>query len=109
MKRNGLFGPQKEMKDQIQVQDLFEASYLLCRGHQISETRVEKGRGSQKIVYFIFEGKEAKGESDKFKMGQAMVNVCMLKVSMTHLKDLLFKRLRDLEIGDKRNVRTFKS
>ena len=84
------------------VCDLFEASYLVCRGHQTKGTTVKKGRGRE-IVSFIFEGEDAKSESDKFKMGHATANVCMLKVSMNHLKDLLFQRLREPEIGEQQH------
>ena len=85
-----------EMAQKLRVRDLFEASYLLCRGCELREMEIEGQRGKP-IVHFIFEGDNAKGESDRFKMGQAMANVCMLKVSMNRLKDLLFQRLRDSE------------
>ena len=90
------------MRDKIEVQDLFEASYLVCRGHQLSDLRVSRSR-KRDIVHFIFEGPEVKGESAKFKMGHATANVCMLKVSMNHLKDLLFQRLREPEIGEQQH------
>ena len=96
------------MKERTVVQDLFEASYLLCRGHELKEMEVEDGR-RKPTVHFIFDGTQAKDESRRFKMGQATANVCMLKVSMNHLKDLLFQRLRDSENpekGEHRHART---
>ena len=93
------------LSDTVQINDLFEASYLVCRGYQIQGMTVKKGKGRE-IVSFIFEGKDAKSESNKFKMGHATANVCMLKVSMKHLKDLLFQRLREPEIGEQHDTKT---
>ena len=97
-----------KMRDQTQVDDLFEASYLLCKGFEVHEIQVQGRKRKKPQLSFIFEGEAAKSESNKFKMGRATANVSMLKVSMTHLKDLLFRRLRDLEKGKQQHVWTTK-
>ena len=87
------------LKNQTKVRDLFEASYLICRGCELLRLQVQTSRGRQ-CVDFVFEGPKAKDESNKFKMGHATANVCMLKVTINHLRDLLFQRLREPEIGE---------
>ena len=88
----------------IRTQDLFEASYLMSQGIELNKLEVKKS-SKGKTAFFIFNSQQAKEESNRFKAGQASANVCVLKVSMNHLKDLLFKRLRDLEKGNRRYVR----
>ena len=84
------------MRDQIQVQDLFEGAFLLCRGFEIKNLTV-KNKNGRKIAFFYFEGENIKSTQNEYKQGQATCNIAFLKFTLDQLKDQMFKKFRELE------------
>ena len=84
------------MRDQIQVQDLFEGAFLLCRGFEIKNLTV-KNKNGRKIAFFYFEGENIKLTQNEYRKGQATCNIAFLKFTLDQLKDQMFKKFRELE------------
>jgi hypothetical protein len=58
------------MRDEIQVQDLFEGAFLLCRGFEIKNLTIKNQEG-RKIAFFCFEGENIKSTQEEYRQGQA--------------------------------------
>jgi hypothetical protein len=84
------------MSAKYQTQDLYEASFILSKGIELRDLCFSLHQG-KRTAFFIFDDDDAKSLSDSFKIGQATANICIFKISMNRLKDLLFERLRNSE------------
>ena len=91
------------MRDQIQVQDLFEGAFLLCRGFEIKNLTVKNQKG-RKIAFFYFEGENIKNTQNEYRQGQATCNIAFLKFTLDNLKDQMFKKFRELERQQYQNI-----
>lgn len=79
----------------ILTKDLFEASYLLAKGMKLEEVLK-----NNRTVLFRFEGDEdLEVLKSKYDEGRAEVNVQSLRESLNHLRDLLFEKVRGLELS----------
>ncbi len=90
------------MRVQIQVQDLFEGAFLLCRGFEIKNLTV-KNQNGRKVAFFCFEGENIKSTQNEYREGQATCNIAFLKFTLDNLKDQMFKKFRELERQKKLN------
>jgi hypothetical protein len=80
-------------KDTLCVKDLYEGAYLLCMGFHLKKLTIIDANRKRKAVFQIAgDGIEEKAES--YRMGQAMVNVAMLKFTLEKLKDAMFAKIR---------------
>ena len=86
---------------EIEVQDLYEGAYLLCRGFQLKDLTVICSN-RKPIVTFIIIGDDVVAMAKEYRSGRATANVAMLKFTMEKLKDQMFTKIRELE---KRNGR----
>ncbi len=80
------------------ISDLWSCAYLVCNGIEITNIEVV-GSNGKRSVFFIFSDPEAKKLQTNFLAGRAVANVTRLKGIMTHLKDLLFSKLREREVN----------
>ena len=79
----------------ILTKDLFEASYLLAKGMKLEEVL-----RNNRTVLFRFEGSEdLQVLKTRYDEGRAEVNVQSLRESLNHLRDLLFEKVRSLELS----------
>ena len=77
------------------TKDLYEASYLLAKGMKLEEVL-----RNNRTVLFRFEGSEdLQVLKTKYDEGRAEVNVQSLRESLNHLRDLLFEKIRSLELS----------
>lgn len=77
------------------TKDLYEASYLLAKGMKLEEVL-----RNNRTVLFRFEGSEdLQVLKTKYDEGRAEVNVQSLRESLNHLRDLLFEKVRSLELS----------
>ena len=75
------------------VKDLYEGAYLLCMGFHLKKLTIVDAHRKRKAVFEIVgDGIEEKAES--YRMGQATVNVAMLKFTLEKLKDAMFAKIR---------------
>ena len=85
----------------VKISDVWNCAYLLINGVQIDN--VEVINNNEKLsVYFVLSGKDAEKLDLEFKTGKASANITQLKLTVTHLKDLMFDKLR--ETNDQRNL-----
>jgi len=83
-------------KEEIQIQDLFEGAFLLCKGFNLKDLNVT-GSNGKKIVTFILSGNQIQTAREEYQSGRASCNVAMLKCTMSRLKDAMFERIRSME------------
>jgi hypothetical protein len=85
---------------EVQVKDLYEGAYLLCRGFHLKHLSVMDTYG-KKLVTFHIAGNGVITQSQEYRQGQATANVALLKFTMEKLKDKMFERIRNLEIKER--------
>ena len=78
------------------VKDLYEGAYLLCMGFHLKKlTIVAPGGASRKRkAVFVITGDGIEEKAESYRMGQATVNVAMLKFTLEKLKDAMFAKIR---------------
>ena len=77
----------------IKTKDLWQSAFMLACGCDLVDLRLESrhdNRGKQE-VFFTFSGTNADELSWLFKSGQATCHVGLLRASMIHLKEEMFK------------------
>lgn len=74
------------------TEDLFLGAFLIAEGGRLADTQLE---GT--TVAFVIEGDGAELTElvTAYRRGEAHTNVLRLKAALTHLKDVMFARLRD--------------
>jgi len=89
-------GMENLKKHTLCVKDLYEGAYLLCMGFHLQKLTIVDSHRKRKAVFEIAgDGIEEKAES--YRMGQATVNVAMLKFTLEKLKDAMFAKIRSEE------------
>ena len=92
-------------KHTLCVKDLYEGAYLLCMGFHLQKLTIVDSHRKRKAVFEIAgDGIEEKAES--YRMGQATVNVAMLKFTLEKLKDAMFAKIREQEHGKSKGIGT---
>jgi len=74
----------------IKTKDLWQSAFLLAKGSQLQDLRIKKEGHKQEIV-FILSGENVNRLRREFTSGQAVCRVGILKASMMHLKDEMFR------------------
>ena len=67
----------------IETGDIFKGAYLLCKGSQLKETRLQ---GRREIIFRI-EGGEVQEDDLNYCTGKAFVNPLELKATLNFLRD----------------------
>ena len=86
----------KTREQEIQIKDLYEGAYLLCRGLELTDLTILGSNGS-KLAIFKFTGKRVHRISEEYRRGSATVNVNLFKLMMNELKDRMFDKIRKIE------------
>lgn len=87
------------MKGTVEVTDLFKGAFLLCMGASLDRVRVRNN--GRRIATFLITGTDLDRHDSDWRSGQALVNPVQLRESLNHLRDVMFKNLRNHE-GRKR-------
>lgn len=74
----------------IKTKDLWQSAFMLAKGSQLQDLRLNNDGRKQEVV-FIFSGENVNTLRQEFQSGQALCRVGILKASMMHLKDEMFK------------------
>ncbi|MBF0197708.1 MAG: hypothetical protein HQL32_08355 [Planctomycetes bacterium] len=85
------------MRDETEVRDLFEGAYLLIKGFELKDLTVTNSSG-RKVGTFVLSGEKVQIASEDYRSGRATANVKMLKMTVDHLKDLLFQKIKKVEL-----------
>ncbi len=80
-------------KHTLCVKDLYEGAYLLCMGFHLKKLTIVDAHRKRKAV-FVIEGNGIEEKAESYRMGQATVNVAMLKFTLEKLKDAMFAKIR---------------
>ena len=84
----------------LETTDIFRGAFLLASGGDLVEVRVRSN--GKRIATFLITGKDLDRLDRDYRSGRAMVNPVQLRESLNHLRDVMFKKLRDSE-GRTRN------
>jgi hypothetical protein len=88
------------MEGTVEVTDLFKGAFLLCMGGRLDQVNVRNN--GRRIATFLITGKDLDRLDSDYRTGRALVNPVQLRESLNHLRDVMFKKLRDSE-GRTRN------
>jgi hypothetical protein len=78
----------------VTTQDLYCGAYIISKGGSLADIELTEGRNGRPSVTFILTGENVEELNKEFQSGKANTNVASFKVAMTHLKDVMFNRLR---------------
>jgi hypothetical protein len=79
----------------LETTDIFKGAYLLASGGDLAEIRVASN--GRRIATFLITGKDLDRLDRDYRCGRALVNPVQLRASLNHLRDVMFKKLRDSE------------
>ncbi len=77
----------------IKTKDLWQSAFMLAKGSHLYDLRVKKD-GHRQEVTFILSGENINRLKREFTSGQAVCRVGILKASMMHLKDEMFRAIQ---------------
>jgi hypothetical protein len=79
----------------LETTDLFRGAFLLASGGDLAEVRVRTN--GKRMASFLITGKDLDRLDRDYRCGRALVNPVQLRESLNHLRDVMFKKLRDNE------------
>jgi hypothetical protein len=83
------------LKGSLEVTDLFKGAFLLCMGARLERVRVRNN--GRPIATFLITGADLDRFESDYRSGRALVNPVQLRESLNHLRDVMFKQLRNQE------------
>ena len=85
--------------EEIQIRDLYESAFLLCRGFRLQRMVVnQNGRAS---ITFVIAGEGVTDSIEEFRSGRATANIALFTFTLDKLKDQMFTELRARERREK--------
>ncbi len=94
----------------IKTKDLWQTAFMLAKGSQLQDLRLsdsgdigESTTGKKQKIIFVLTGKNINHLKREFQSGQAVCRVRILKASLMHLKDEMF-RIMNKSTWDKFHV-----
>jgi len=91
----------------LETTDIFRGAFLLCMGGDLADIRFRQN--GKQIASFLFTGPDLAGHDKAYRNGNALVNPVQFRESLNHLRDILFKNLRQNQNGDMRYDRKRKN
>ena len=91
----------------LETTDIFRGAFYLCMGGDLADIRFRQN--GRQIASFLFTGPDLAGHDKAYRNGNALVNPVQFRESLNHLRDILFKNLRQNQNGDMRYDRTRKN
>ncbi len=82
----------------IKTKDLWQSAFMLSRGGRLKTLRI-KDNGQRREVIFILSGENINNLKEEFQSGQATCQVRLLKASLMHLKDEMFRVIRNTSVN----------
>ena len=81
------------MKGSLEVTDLFRGAYLLASGGELAGVWIN----GRRIATFLITGHDLDRLDSDYRCGRALVNPVQLRESLNHLRDAMFRKLRENE------------
>ena len=80
------------MANNLETADIFRSAYLLCNGGSLCDVNIKDN--GRRIAIFVIRGEGLLQLDQQYRNGEALVNPVQFRESLTHLRDILFDRLR---------------
>ncbi len=77
----------------IETTDIFRGAFIICMGGTLESIRF--GGARTHIATFMFTGRDLLKHDRDYINGRALVSPLQFREALNHLRDILFKRLRD--------------
>ena len=77
----------------MEITDIFRGAFLLASGGELAEVRVRNN--GRRIATFLIAGENLAELDRDYRTGRALVNPLQLRESLNHLRDVMFKKLRE--------------
>ncbi len=88
------------MQTSLETTDIFRGAYFITKGGRLSEVHLSED--NRQIVSFRIIGENLSDLDEAYRTGKATVDPLQLRESLNHLRDILFRTLRDNEINKER-------
>ena len=79
----------------LETTDIFRGAFLLASGGDLAEIRVASN--GRRIATFLITGEDLDRLDRDYRCGRALVNPVQLRESLNHLRDVLFRELREYD------------
>jgi hypothetical protein len=79
----------------LETTDIFRGAFFLASGGDLDEIRVHNN--GKRIATFLITGEDLDRLDRDYRCGRALVNPVQLREALNHLRDVMFKKLRDCE------------
>ena len=76
----------------LETTDIFRGAFFLCMGGDLTDIRFRQN--GKQIASFLFTGPDLAGHDKAYRNGNALVNPVQFRESLNHLRDILFKNLK---------------
>ncbi len=81
------------MNETIETTDLFRSAFFLCMGFEFQEIRI--AHNNKQLASFMFTGTDLVRHDKDYLNGHALVNPVQFREALNHLRDVMFKKLRE--------------
>lgn len=87
----------------VETTDIFRSAFFLCQGGNLTGINIKNN--GRRIATFVIQGDDLERLDKQYRNGEALVNPVQFRESLTHLRDILFDRLRHYDTRDNRHDR----
>lgn len=88
------------MQSILETTDIFRGAFFLSKGGRLSEVHLSED--NRQIVSFRIMGEDLADLDEAYRAGKATVDPLQLRESLNHLRDVLFRTLRENERNKER-------
>ena len=88
------------MQNTFETTDIFRGAFFLSKGGRLSEVHISED--NRQIVSFRIIGEDLLILDEAYRTGKATVDPLQLRESLNHLRDVLFRTLRENERNKER-------
>ena len=85
----------RRIQVKIKTHDLFLGAYIITNGGALDSAVLEQSRKGRQTIQFYFTGENVPACHEQYQSGQATANIITFKTAYTHLKDVMFQKLRE--------------
>jgi hypothetical protein len=84
----------------VETTDIFRSAFFLCHGGNHAGINIKDN--GRRVATFVIQGDNLERLDKEYRNGEALVNPVQFRESLTHLRDILFDRLRQYDTGENR-------
>lgn len=88
------------MTQSVETTDIFRSAFFLCNGGELSAINIKDN--GRRMATFVIRGEQLVRLDREYRNGEALVNPVQFRESLTHLRDILFEKLRTYQTGENR-------